>query len=405
MSLPSYILNWEELLAILGDKLEIDINDIDLGDLENYLGEQFEIIIDLLKQILDLLKDKGVQRIYSISNHIPAVVAPFKFTATFEEDVLITGITYSQSAWKYQDSWDLEVDGNILFEKVGTKEVGESKQNNIFYYVPAGKPINIIFHNDSGNSRLVWFDIEYVGLSMNNYIPMPKPTGMIIINYITGDRVLVDNKILTEMKYGLHIVKPETISGYSLIGPNRHSIKLSEIQSTVTVEFIVEKKQLPPITNPYDYLIVMRWENNSNADLDLHCYFDCDLNNHIYYNTKELVINEENKAWLNYDYIEHGSNGREGEPEIISILGMSRYTSNIYITNYNKGNIVENVTVEIYKNENNQDIKINTVNINANQLSGEKSLYVGNIKDGKFISIKEDISYGKDNLNLNSCSF
>jgi hypothetical protein len=175
MSLPSYIINWEELLAILGDKLQIDINDIDLGDLENYLGEQFGIIIDLLKQILDLLKDKGVQRIHSISNHIPAVVAPFKFTTTFKEDVLITGITYSQSAWKYQDSWDLEVDGNVLFEEVGTKEIGESKVMNVFYYVPAGKPINIIFHNDSGNSRLVWFDVEYIGLSMNNYIPTTKP--------------------------------------------------------------------------------------------------------------------------------------------------------------------------------------------------------------------------------------
>ncbi len=121
MSLPSYIINWDELLAILGDKLEINIDDIDLGDLEDYLKEQFEIIIDLLKQILDLLKDKGAQRIHSISNHIPAVVAPFKFTTVFEEDVLLTGVTYSQSGWKYQDSWDLEVDGTVLFEEVGKR--------------------------------------------------------------------------------------------------------------------------------------------------------------------------------------------------------------------------------------------------------------------------------------------
>lgn len=405
MSLPSYILNWEELLAILGDKLEIDINDIDLGDLENYLGEQFGIIIGLLKQILDLLKDKGVQRIHSISNHIPAVVVPFKFTTTFKEDVLITGITYSQSAWKYQDSWDLEVDGNVLFEQVGTKEIGESKAMNVFYYVPAGKPINIIFHNDSGNSRLVWFDVEYIGLSMNNYIPTPKPTGTVVVNYITNDRVLVDSKILMNITYGLHVIKPEDIPGYFLVGPARHSVRLSDIEPTITVEFIVEveKQELPPIDNPYNWLVVMRWEDGSSADLDLHCYFNCDPNKHVYFSEKELVIDEQNKAWLNYDYTSHGANGRQEQPEIISILGMSSHTSSIYITNYNKGTISENVSIEIYKREGNQDVKVNTVTIEPSQISGEKTIYVGNINNGQFVTIKENAPYENRDLNINSC--
>jgi len=170
MSIPKYIINWEELLEILGDKFEIDINDIDLADLEEYLGQQLGRIIDLLKQILDLLKGKGVQRVHSISYHVPAVIADYKLPTRFNEDVLITGITYSQSAWKYQDSWSLEVSGNRLFDEVGTKEIGESKAMNVFYFVPAGTNIDIIFHNNSGNSRLVWFDIEYIGLSMDSYI-------------------------------------------------------------------------------------------------------------------------------------------------------------------------------------------------------------------------------------------
>ena len=134
MSVPKYIINWEELLEILGDKFEIDINDIDLGDLEDYLDQQLGRIIDLLKQILDLLRDRGVQRVIqyhtisrSIGDYVPTI---------FDEDVLITGITYSQSAWKYQDSWL----GNRekFFDEVGTKEIGESKQMNIFYlYLPA----------------------------------------------------------------------------------------------------------------------------------------------------------------------------------------------------------------------------------------------------------------------------
>lgn len=402
MSLPSYIINWEELLEILGDKFEIDINDIDLSDLENYLKDQFETIIDILKQILELLKDKGVQKIHSISNHIPAVVAPYKFPTTFDKDVLLTGVTYSQSAWKYQDSWDLEVGGKLLFEEVGTKEIGESKAMNVFYYVPAGKPINIIFHNDSGNSRLVWFDIEYIDLSINNYIPTPKPTGTIVVNYITEDRTLVDSKIIMDMVYGTHEISPEDIPGYSLVGPDRHSVKLSDMEPTVTIEFVIEK-ELPSIDNPYDWLIIMRWEDNSDADLDLHCYVDCDSNKHIYFSEKELVIDEENKAWLNYDYTSHGPNGREEKPEVLTILGMDRYTSNIYITNYNKDNIEEDVTIEIYKREGSKDVRINTVTITPSQISGEKTIYVGNIKNGEFVSIKENVSYEQKNLNLNSC--
>ena len=405
MSVPKYIINWEELLEILGDKIEIDINDIDLSDLEEYLDQQLGRIIDLLKQILDLLKDRGVQRVHSISYHIPAVLADYKLPTTFDEDVLITGITYSQSAWKYQDSWSLEIDGKVLFDEVGTKEIGESKSMNVFYFVPVGKSVNIIFHNNSGNSRLVWFDIEYIGLSMDSYIPTPKPTGMVVVNYITEDRELIDSKTFVDMPYGLHIIKPDSIPGYSLVGPNRHSVKLSKMTPTVTIEFIVEaeSEELPPIDNPYDWLVVMRWEDNTDTDLDLHCYFDCDSDKHIYYANKELEIDENNKVWLNYDYTSHGSEGRKAEAEIISILGMKEHTANIYVTNFSAGNITENVTIDIYKRENNEDIKANMLIIQPSEISGQKSLYIGNIKNGEFILKKQNIPYRTSGMNLETC--
>ena len=175
MSIPSYVLNWEELLDIIGDKLQVNIEDIELGDLEDFLKANLDAIIELLNQILELLKNRGTQRVHSISNHIPAVVGVYKFTTTFDYDIFLTGITYSQSGWKYQDSWDLMVGENLLFDEVCTKELGEQKQFNVFYFVPAGTPIDILFHNDSGNSRLIWFDIEYLGLSTNSSIPVPEP--------------------------------------------------------------------------------------------------------------------------------------------------------------------------------------------------------------------------------------
>ena len=333
MSAPSYILNWEEFLEVIGDKLEINIDDIDLSDLEDYLKGQLDLIVDLLRQILDLLKNKGGQMVHSISNHIPAVVAPYKFTTSFDKDVMITGVTYSQSAWKYQDSWDLVVDGTVLFEEVGTKEIGESKQMNVFYFVPAGKEVDIIFHNDSGNSRLVWFDIEYIDLSIDKS------------------------------------AEPD----------------------------------LPPIDNPYDYLVVMSWEDNTGTDLDLHCYFDCNIDDHVYYSQKELVLDENNKAWLNYDYTSHGSDGRKDEPENISILGMDNHTSNIYVTNYNKGVIKEDVTVDIYNRVDNRDVKIGTVVVDPSQITGERSVYIGNIKNGVFEGINQNISYGTSSMDMGSC--
>lgn len=166
MSLPKYIVNLEEMLEYLKDKIEINTN-INAGDFGLSIGDNLATIIDLLKKILAIIYDRGVQQVHGLRQHIPSVVGLFKLTKTFEFDVMLTGISYSQSGWKYQDSWNLEVGGTKLFDSF-TKEIGEHKHFNVFYFVPAGTPINIYHHNDSGNSKLVWFDIEYLNLSTPN---------------------------------------------------------------------------------------------------------------------------------------------------------------------------------------------------------------------------------------------
>ena len=222
MSIPSYVLNWEELLDIIGDKLQVNIEDIELGDLEDFLKANLDAIIELLNQILELLKNRGTQRVHSISNHIPAVVGVYKFTTTFDYDIFLTGITYSQSGWKYQDSWDLMVGENLLFDEVCTKELGEQKQFNVFYFVPAGTPIDILFHNDSGNSRLAWFDIEYIGLSGNEILS--PCSGTIVVNYITEDGELIYTDIINGLGLGLHTIEPDNIpEGYTQV---RRTVKL-----------------------------------------------------------------------------------------------------------------------------------------------------------------------------------
>jgi hypothetical protein len=474
VSLPKYIVNWDELLDLFKDKIDIDVEDIGLGDLEDYLNEKLGEIIDLLKQILDLLTEKGLQRIHSMAENIPAMVGTYKFSKTFDTDILLTGITYSQSAWKNQDSWDLEVGGRLLFDDIATKELGEHKNFNVFYLVPAGTPVNILYHNTSGNSRIVWFDIEYIDLRKEIVSPH-VPTGTVIINYITEEGRLIDSDIKDNLSIRSHVFMFKYIKGYESLEPTSKSIALTEdnpVQiiefiyrvlkgtiivkhrledgtkigedeiyrdlelrqytfgaitvegyrlrepgnNTVTLEvtsennqieytFIYEKlpEDIPPIENDYDWMVVLRWQDNSSTDLDLHLYIDCKEDEHVYHANKEYKEDENNKIWLNYDFRGHDNNGRKEQPEIITILGMRSHVINLFVTNYNRGYLTEETTIDIYKKEQGKDRLIHTTILKQNEISNDGTIYIGNIKDGQFIPIKQQLSYRQNSIKMDYC--
>ena len=151
----SYVVNFDELAALLNPNPD-PITPIEL-----------QPIIDLLKDLKDgLLIPGGIQQIKGLALHVPALTGDFIIPWVPSKDILITGVTYGQSAWKYQDYWDLEVHSVIrLFESVYTKELNEYKDFKKFFPVPAGTSINCILHNISGNSRMVWVDIHYLSLA------------------------------------------------------------------------------------------------------------------------------------------------------------------------------------------------------------------------------------------------
>jgi uncharacterized membrane protein YfhO len=72
----------------------------------------------------------------------------------------ITGITYSLSTWNYEDSWNLDVEGQNLFTNVRTKEYGEHKYFNVYYPVTAGQKIKFTYNNISQSSRILWVDFN-----------------------------------------------------------------------------------------------------------------------------------------------------------------------------------------------------------------------------------------------------
>lgn len=147
MGLPSYIINWEELKELLEDAL---------GDL-------------VVRSIRDV---KGVQRVWGSAQSVPALRGNYKILEwTLDKNIVITGITYSQSAWKGEDYWELWVDGDRLFETVYTKELGEQKHWEVLHPINEGQTIKVVLNNVSGNSRNVWVDVEYLDLLGNVVTP------------------------------------------------------------------------------------------------------------------------------------------------------------------------------------------------------------------------------------------
>jgi len=156
MGLIKYIANIDELGEAFKDGVMINTK-ADTIKLEKLLKENFKEILFLLEKLFGIAY---IQSVVSLQRYIPAVNLDFEITHTFEEDIRLTGIMYSQSAWKTGDNWGLYVDDVCLFENIFTKELGEHKYFKSFYEVRKGKEVKIVYHNVSGNSKQVWFDLE-----------------------------------------------------------------------------------------------------------------------------------------------------------------------------------------------------------------------------------------------------
>lgn len=184
MSVPSYVLNFDELSELLKDYLQNGIN-VDIGsmtfstkDLEDILkdignkiqGVDYNALIEALNNLgakLDNLTGtiglSGTQKIYG------EILEMYYHDETDQKNVIeftapakgkVTGITYSVSAWNVEDSWDLDVNGKKLFTKVRTKEYGEHKFFNVFYPIESGQKIRFIYNNESEASRILWVDFN-----------------------------------------------------------------------------------------------------------------------------------------------------------------------------------------------------------------------------------------------------
>jgi hypothetical protein len=183
MGLPSYVVNFDELADLLKDYLQNGI-DVDIGNIaldtsgvENLLqqisnkiqGVDYTDLINALNALGANLNTvggnmgvSGTQKMYGDMLEILPISDQLQYTINFDVPATgrITGITYSLSAWNYEDNWDLIVGDNKIFTGVRTKEFGEHKFFNVFYPVTGGQKIQFVFNNISESSKILWVDFE-----------------------------------------------------------------------------------------------------------------------------------------------------------------------------------------------------------------------------------------------------
>ncbi|MCD3254344.1 hypothetical protein [Clostridium botulinum] len=181
MGVPSYILNFDELEEAIRQYLEngikVDVGQVDINTtqmeqlLQDIKSKMQNVDYNKLIEALNTLGAKfedlangmgisGKQRVYGEMLEVQGLKQYFTLDFKVPKSGKITDIVYSQSAWNYEDSFDVIVGKEKLFNNTRTKEHGEAKHFNVFYSVNSGDIIKFIYHNDSGSSKIVWADFH-----------------------------------------------------------------------------------------------------------------------------------------------------------------------------------------------------------------------------------------------------
>lgn len=286
MSLPKYVVNFDELidqlkqdlLSLINDAIRNNYPQLNFNNIESAL-ENIKLLLPTahyqnLKKVIDAFmyrKVTGDQKINGALLDVPPIIQTVTHKFMFDHDVYLTGLHFNQTGWKKEDLYSLEINKNKIIDHAAIKEVGEHKHFNTFFKIRAKTPIYFMLDNNSGNSRQTLIDLEYIE-SVATTPPTPNQD------------ITIDN-----------------------------------------------------IPNEWDFAVVMNWEDGSHADVDLHGIMD---NTHVYFGNPG-----ENNLYLNFDFQDHVINNN---PEILSVKGNKDKRLQIYIHNYNGIQVMKPVSIKIY---------------------------------------------------------
>ena len=170
MSVPSYILNWDEFATELAKGITIDNVNIDTSGIEFLLETYFPEIVDLLENILEeahLMRtkyDNYNQKIKGFSKKIDSSAETFEFIS--DKNIYLTGVSFSHNHLEgIGDYFDLSVENEkaeLIFSEVSFKDALQHKHFNKFFPVPAGMKIKITHYNQDNRTKHIWYDLEYL---------------------------------------------------------------------------------------------------------------------------------------------------------------------------------------------------------------------------------------------------
>jgi hypothetical protein len=303
--LPKYVVNFDELtnafksdlLGLINNELKNKYPQLDTHDLESMLEEirgllPYELYKNIKTKIDNFVYKHiyGMQKAKGIFLDVPPLIKEIDDSFQFDKDVYLTGLHINQTGWKKEDRYSLEINKNKIINNATTKELGEHKYFNTFFQVLANTPIVFTLDNKSGNSRQTLIDLEYIE-SLDPPLPPLPP-----------------------------------------IDPNAPGVD--------------------DIPNDWDIAVVMNWEENSSADIDLHGFIG---NNHVYFSNTSIE-----GFYLNFDFTNHLGNTN---PEIISIKGYSNQVLDIYAHDYNGALLTHPLNIKIYGKEPYGNILIKEMNV------------------------------------------
>lgn len=175
------IINVDDISDELRDKINklVENPNIDEVHINAKIKEKLEEINNKIKSIIDLKYIinnekkylKILQEAISVNGdffiegkmiNIPAIKGDYTITFNYDTAIYISGVIISMTGWKKEDTWDLDVDKTIILNGLFIKEIGEEYLFRSLKLVNVNKDINIVFHNNSGNSRQILCDLEYI---------------------------------------------------------------------------------------------------------------------------------------------------------------------------------------------------------------------------------------------------
>jgi hypothetical protein len=296
-SLPKYIINFDEFVQLLGEDLCDIITEAIKNSYPHITTNNLEALLETIKSILPSEKYKdivhnidlivnnstidGVQKVKGIMLDVPPIKQSIEKVFQFDKDVYITGLHFNQTGWKNNDTYDLEASKKRIIDNAMTKEIGEHKYFNTYLSVNANTPIKFTLNNKSGNSRQTMIDLEYI----EKRTPPTPP----------------DNP-------------PDT--------PEEQK----------------DSSWLDTIKHDFDIAVIMNWESNTAADIDLYGFMD-GISPVGYNNLGDDTFK------LDFDWTSHLTNTN---PEIITVKGHKDKSLKIYIHNFRPTLLTQPVSVRVY---------------------------------------------------------